>query len=94
MHGHFANIENFYLKRQKGWIDEEQAERWRQLLIWYLSWPGVEQWWEQFFQIYTAQFQKRVSEIQKGLEDGSIPKPDLRGFLDDGAVRQSTQPGT
>lgn len=50
MHIQMANFENFLLKRQKGWIDEEQGERWRQVLIWYLSWPGVEQWWNQYSQ--------------------------------------------
>ena len=94
MHGQMSNFENFHLKRQKGWLDEEQAERWRQLLIWYLSWPGVEQWWEQFSQIYTVQFQKHVSEIRKGLEDGSIPKPDLGGFGLDDVTQQGVQPAT
>ncbi len=37
MHSQMSNLENFYLKRRKGWIDEEQGERWRQVLIWYLS---------------------------------------------------------
>lgn len=94
MHGQMSNFENFHLKWQKGWLDEEQADRWRHLVIWYLAWPGVEQWWEQFSQIYTAQFQEHVSEIRKGLKDGSIPKPDLGGFGLDDVTQQVVQPAS
>jgi len=61
-------------------IDEEHGERWKRIIIWYLAWPGVAQWWAQFAIAYTDTFQDYVNELLKGLADGSIPVPDHSGF--------------
>jgi hypothetical protein len=80
MHGQFSNFESFFYKQQREYIDDEHGERWRRIIIWYLAWPGVALWWDQFSQIYTDSFQDYVNKLLRGLADGSIPRPDQRGF--------------
>lgn len=80
MNGQLSNFESFFYKQKRQYIDEEHGERWKRIIIWYLSWPGVALWWEQFSIAYTDTFQDYVNELLKGLADGSIPKPDQTGF--------------
>ena len=90
MNTQFSSFENFFLKHKKGWIDSDQAERWEQVLIWYLAWPGIESWWPEFSQIYTNDFRQHVDDTLDRLKNGTIPKTNLRLFATNTTERESS----
>ncbi|NNL86772.1 MAG: hypothetical protein HKP27_14015 [Myxococcales bacterium] len=71
----FTYLQNFHTKYRTGVIGQVEWDQQYQTLLWYLTGPGVSDWWEESRLVYGKPFGDLVTEILKGLRDGTIPIP-------------------
>ena len=79
----FAYFENFFSKYHDGTIDQVEWERLNRIIVYYLAWPGMVDWWPDNRAMYTEPFAAHVAEIFEGLQDGTIERPDNDRLLRD-----------
>ena len=77
----FAYFENFHAKYRAGIVDQAEWERLNRVMVFYLAWPGMTEWWERNQGMYTEAFAGHVGHTLGGLRNGTIERPDLEPYL-------------